>query len=234
MRDDGDGEVLAQLVDQVLDACSGNRIERRAGLVHEDHLRIHGDGACDAQPLLLSARESCARLGQPVLDLLEQARPLQARVHDLVELRTIGSEAMQARPVGDIVVDRLGKGLGFWKHHADARAQWHDVDLLLVDILVVEHDGARDAAALDGVVHAVETAQEGGLAAARRADHGDDLVGADVEAHVEDRMLVSVVERRRCVRPSARSRPCARPRCCSSARRLPDSFASDRSAAAQS
>ena len=40
----------------------------------------------------------------------------------------------------------------------------------VVDVLAVERDLARDAAARDGVVHAVEAAQEGRLAAARGAD----------------------------------------------------------------
>jgi hypothetical protein len=34
----------------------------------------------------------------------------------------------------------------------------------------------------NGVVHPVQTTQEGGFAAAGRADEGDDFVGADVEA----------------------------------------------------
>jgi hypothetical protein len=63
---------------------------------------------------------------------------------------------------------------------------------LVVDVLAVELI-ARDAA-LDGVVHAVQAAQERRLAAARRADHRDHLVAADVEADVPDRVLVAVVD----------------------------------------
>ncbi len=45
---------------------------------------------------------------------------------------------------------------------------------------------------VDGVVHPVEAAQEGRLAAAGRADQRRDLVLADVEADVLQRLLVAV------------------------------------------
>ena len=45
----------------------------------------------------------------------------------------------------------------------------------------------------DRVVHAVEAAQKGGLAAARRPDHGEHLIAADVEIDVLDGVFVAVV-----------------------------------------
>src|SRR3546814_1131377 len=39
MGDADDGEVLAQLVNKLLDLRRRNRLKRRAGLVHQDHLR---------------------------------------------------------------------------------------------------------------------------------------------------------------------------------------------------
>ena len=65
----------------------GDRVERRARLVHQDHFRADGDGARDAQALLLAAGEAGARLVQAVLDLVPQAGALlQAR-------RTISSSS---------------------------------------------------------------------------------------------------------------------------------------------
>jgi hypothetical protein len=46
---------LLELAHQVLDAQRGDRVERRARLVHEDHVGLGGDGPGDAQPLLLAA-----------------------------------------------------------------------------------------------------------------------------------------------------------------------------------
>src|SRR5678816_3398187 len=54
MRYDDNGIVLAQLVNQVLDVRSRDRVEGRARLVHEDDLRTHGNRSGDAQTLLLS------------------------------------------------------------------------------------------------------------------------------------------------------------------------------------
>src|SRR6266850_2011101 len=53
--DDGDGVVLRQFLDQFLDLGGGNRIERRARLVEQDHLGPHRHGARNAKPLLLAA-----------------------------------------------------------------------------------------------------------------------------------------------------------------------------------
>ncbi len=39
-------------------AAGGDRVERRAGLVHQEHLGLDGDRAGDAQPLLLAARQA--------------------------------------------------------------------------------------------------------------------------------------------------------------------------------
>ena len=53
---DHDGELGAQLPDQLFDAQRGNRVQGGAGLVHQQDVRLHGQCAGDAQPLLLPAR----------------------------------------------------------------------------------------------------------------------------------------------------------------------------------
>src|SRR5690606_30740457 len=75
---------------------------------------------------------------------------------------------------------------------ADPGAQFDHVDTLVVDVLAVERDPAADAAAVDGVVHAVEAAQECRFAAAGRADQRGDAVALDLEVHVEERLLGAV------------------------------------------
>jgi hypothetical protein len=112
----------------------------------------------------------------------------------LVEVRLVAGEAVDARPVGDVLVDRLRERVGLLEHHADAGAQLHHVDRLVVDVLPVEADVALGPADLDGVVHPVDAAQEGRLAAAGRADEGGHLVGPDVDVDVEQRLLVAVPE----------------------------------------
>src|SRR5262245_24237470 len=143
--DDDDGVVLAQLVDQLLDARGRDRVERRARLVHQDDFRRDRDRARDAQALLLAAGKPGAGLREAVLRLVPQAGALQAGLHDLVELVLAGGHAVDARPVGDVVVDRLRERIGLLEHHADARAQHDDVQLRVVDVLAVQLDVAGDA-----------------------------------------------------------------------------------------
>src|SRR5262249_55199620 len=81
VRDDHDRHPRLELVDQLLDPQRRHRAERRAGLIHQQHLWVHGEAARDAQPLLLAAREADAGLVQPVLDLLPQACPAERRLY---------------------------------------------------------------------------------------------------------------------------------------------------------
>src|SRR4051794_19992394 len=75
VRDDHDRVALLELVDQLLDLERRDRVERRARLVHQDHLGLDRQRARDAQPLLLTAREADAPLGEAAPDLPPPARP---------------------------------------------------------------------------------------------------------------------------------------------------------------
>ena len=57
-----------------------------ARLVHQQHLRLDGDRAGDAQPLLLAAGQAGARLAQPVLDLVPQVGAAQRALDGVVEV----------------------------------------------------------------------------------------------------------------------------------------------------
>ena len=48
MRHDHDRDPVGQLADEVLDPARGLGIERRGGLVHEEHLRLDRERPCDA------------------------------------------------------------------------------------------------------------------------------------------------------------------------------------------
>jgi len=108
----------------------------------------------------------------------------QGLLHQLVQLGFAQRHAGDTRPEGDVIVDRLREGVGLLKDHADALAQAGQVKLGVVDIFSLKEDLAFHARTLDGIVHAVQTAQEGGLAAARGADQGSDLAGEDVHVDV--------------------------------------------------
>src|SRR5437764_1350414 len=119
--DDDDRVALAQLGDQLLDLQRGDRIQRGAGLVHEDDLGLHRQGARDAQALLLAAGEPDARLLEAVLHLLPQARAAQRALHAV--LQAAAAHARQARPGGHVVEDRHGRErVGLLEDHADRAA----------------------------------------------------------------------------------------------------------------
>ena len=99
-------------------------------------------------------------------------------LHQRLELGLVAGHAVDARAVGDVLEDRLRERVGLLEHHADAGAQLDHVDARVVDVHAVELDRAGDPRDRDGVVHPVDAAQEGRLAAARRADQRGHLVRA--------------------------------------------------------
>ncbi len=160
MGDDDDGVVDPQFVNQFLNLGGGDRVERRAGLVHQDDFGADSDGAGDAQSLLLPPRQAGPRLVQSVLDLVEEAGLDQAAFHHFIHLGTAADLTMDTRSIDNIFIDRLGERIGLLKHHADARAQFDDINHRSVDVFIFKRDLARYAADIDGVVHPVETAQK--------------------------------------------------------------------------
>ncbi len=193
MGNDDDGVLGLQFVDQLFDLQRGDRVEGRARFVEQQHFRLHGDGAGDHQALLLTTGEAEGRLVQTILDLLPQCRALERPLDGFVE-HALLLDALDAQAVDDVLVDALGERVGLLEHHANATTQVGHILALAVDIVTVEVDGAFDTAAVDQIIHTVEAAQQGRLAAAGRADEGGHALARDVHADVEQRLLLAVVQ----------------------------------------
>ena len=195
VRDDHDSISLLELVEEGLDLGGGDRVEGARRLVHEQDVRLHGEDARDAQPLLLAAREPEGRLVEPVLHLVEEGRVDEAPLHDIVELAALGGrsgvDAVHAGAVGDVLVDGHREGVGLLEDHSDPLAQLDDVDVPEDVRAVVEHL-ALDPHRVDEVVHPVEDPQEGRLAAARGPDEGRYRVGRDLHRHFLQRLRRAV------------------------------------------
>src|SRR5436189_517203 len=62
-----------EFVDQFLNLGRRDRIKCRTRLIHQNHFRLYGESARDAEPLLLSARKARSRLVQIILHLVPQS-----------------------------------------------------------------------------------------------------------------------------------------------------------------
>src|SRR5450631_537374 len=124
--DDDDGVVLFQLVDELLDFSSGDGVERTRRLVHEQHLRLDGQGAGDAEPLLLAAGKGGGGVTKPLLHLFPQCRLAQRTLHHLV---VVSTDAIKHQPGGYVFLDgHGGERVGPLEHHAHPPAEEHRVD----------------------------------------------------------------------------------------------------------
>ena len=94
-------------------------IERRGDLVEQQHLRLHGDRAGDADPLLLPARE----LGRQAVQLVRRGRRARANARPVRAPRPSASRRTLRRPEHD-VLDRgqMREQVEQLEHHADLGA----------------------------------------------------------------------------------------------------------------
>jgi hypothetical protein len=189
VRDDHDRVVALELVHQLLDLLRRDRVEGGGGFVEKQHLGLDRNRAGDAESLLLSAREREGVLPEAVLDLVPERRALQRALDALVQVLL---EAEHARRPGDVVVDRLRERVRLLEDHSDPPADLDRLDPVAVDVDPVVEDAPAVPEARDRVVHAVETANERALAAARGADYGRDHVLLDLEADALDGHVVAI------------------------------------------
>ncbi len=165
-----DAELLLQLADlrAHLDADLGVEIGQR--LVEQQDLRVQHQRAGERHTLLLAARQlPRITLVQPAeLDLLEH------RMHALLDLGR--GHLAQLQAVADVFADRhVRPQCVVLEHHADATL----VRRHLVDAPIVEAD-----LAFVRRVEAGDQAQQRGLAAARRAEEGEQFPFLDRQRHV--------------------------------------------------
>ena len=195
MGDDDDCVVRLELGDEVLDGERGDGVQGGAGLVHEQDGGLDRDGTGDAQALLLAAGQSQARPVQTVLDLVPQVGPAQGGLHQVVSVGLLDAAVVETHAGQDVLGDgHRGEGVGPLEDHADGAAHLDGIDAGTVEVDAIDDDLPLDAGAGDGLVHAVEGAQEGGLPAAGGADEGGDGLGLDDDVDVLHGQEVAVVD----------------------------------------
>src|SRR5439155_15623363 len=154
-------------------------------LIHQHERRLDHDGARDRHALLLAAGELAGQLLLMTAELHQVERPR----YTLVSLRA--GHAAHAQTETDVLpYAHVREERVVLEHHAEAallRRQAVDALVVEPDAAPAEREQARDAV------------QRGGLAAARRAEEGDELAAPDGDRQA--------VERRDCalaVRKAAR------------------------------
>src|SRR5660398_209749 len=111
MSDYDYGIVLFQLLHQILNPHGGNGIQSRRRLIHEDDIGLHRNCPSNAETLLLPSGQSQSTLVELATYLIPQRSTTQRTLHQLIHVTSI---AIYLGPEGDVVVNRLGKGLGRW------------------------------------------------------------------------------------------------------------------------
>ncbi len=154
-----------------LDAKLGVEIGQR--LVEQEHVRPDHHRACDRDTLQLAARE----LVRPARRELVELHQLERDRDPLPKL--LPADLACPQPVGDVVADvKVGEHRIVLEHHAGVAP----VRRQGVDALVAE----QDAAAVE-CAEPRHHAQQRSLAAAGRAEQGEELAVADRERDVVDR-----------------------------------------------
>ena len=146
-------------------------VERAERLVEQQDLGVVGQRAGDRHPLLHAARELLGKM------ILETAQPDlgDEAVADLVLLRKL--HALLAQAETDVLADvEPGEERVALEHHAAVGAGAHDPG-------AVEPDLAGRRRLEPG-----DQPQQGGLAAARRAQHRDEVVVGDFEPDRQQRL----------------------------------------------
>ena len=192
MRHDDDGAVGNDRRHKVLDCQRRDGVERRAGLVKQDHVGVERQRARNAQTLLLAARKRVGALVELVFDLVPKRRAAQAFLDHAVELVAVG-DAVALRRKRDVVANGLAERVGLLEHHANGTAQLVGVFGLGVHVAPAIVDLALHAAAANLAIHEVEATQEGRLTAARRPNERRDLALVEVERRIVQCMVVAIV-----------------------------------------
>src|SRR5262249_51959036 len=122
VRDNYDRVVALEFVDQLLDLCGGDWVERGTGLIEQDYFRLDCNGARDAQPLLLAARHDEAIGGELVLDFLPKRCATQRCLDTIIQF-TLRQLLVKPDAKRNIFIDRHRKWRRLLEHHADASAQ---------------------------------------------------------------------------------------------------------------
>ena len=111
---------------------------------------------------------------ETILQFIPDGCLTKTSFHDFVQVALPGN-AFQTGTIGYIIINALGEGVWLLENHAYMAAQHNGIDFL-VNIYAGKKDLAFYAASWNQIIHAVQSPEECGFAAAGRSDEGSNLV----------------------------------------------------------
>jgi hypothetical protein len=150
--------VTLQIEQQFLDSLGALRVQRRGGLVQENHVRRGRDRTRNAKPLLLATGQGHRAGAQPVFHLVPQGSLAQGAFYQAVQLLP-RKPAIHPQSGRDIVVDgHGGKRRRFLEDHPHPPPELHGIDPRSVDVLAIEQNPPCNPAVLGQLVHPIQGA----------------------------------------------------------------------------
>ena len=143
----------------------------------------------------LAARKRQGARMQPVMDLVPEPRPLERPLDQCLHILAVPA-SVDPQPRRHVVEDgHGGEGRGALKDHADPPPELDRVHLGRVHVVLVEQHAAGDRCPLGKLVHPVEAAEKGALAATGGSDDGGDAVERKSQRHMAHRGVAVEVGR---------------------------------------
>jgi hypothetical protein len=165
--DEGDPDRLLERLQLDLEGLAQLGVEGAQGLVQQQHRRVEDQRPGQRDPLLLAA----GQLGRP-----PPLQPLQLDQDQGLGDPPLGlglAHVLEAQPEGDVV--------GHVQEREQGVALEHRVDLALVRRGAGHVDPVEQDAPLGGLLEPGDQPQGGRLAAARRAEQGEELAAGHVQ-----------------------------------------------------
>ena len=183
----GDAALLLQMAQQVEHLGADGHVQSRDGLIGNDELRLHDQGAGNADALALAAGELT---GKALGDVHGQSAHGEELLHPGGKL--LGRHHLvYPQHLGDGVIYRhtgVEGGVGVLEDHLHLGAEPAErIALHVGDVRAVEADGAAG-----GLIQPENGAGQGGLAAARLAHQTQVFPLEELEGHVVDGLEVAL------------------------------------------
>ena len=93
---------------------------------------------------------------------------------------------------GNVLIDRFREWVWLLENHANPAAHFDGIHPLVIEVLAIKKNPAREATALDQIIHAVESPQNRGFAAARGTNEGCYFPLGDFHEDIVDSNIFTV------------------------------------------